>query len=445
MANIVRSCKFLNVYNCVNAFMQSDAEGIKQVKMLSPDMQNKLFKCMWEVKGKPMGDSEFGRNAMLNPVEYQRWRPQPATKEQKAQAVEKFLNESMPAKLKKEFDDAKKQQNVQTTFTQFTNAQSVNKDFNKYKAWTLYIVGGLICATILLIPLGAFLIYLANKAYDFADEKEYLSKPSREIGVAHMKGRRDSMEDEHLVTDISFNCGNQVAQAEIYGIFDGHAGRDAAVHLKHHFAEELKKSLEKFHRIGSPQKGISDERVFAALKEAFVNVDKSYHGDAGSTATVAVVLNDNLWVANVGDARTVLNNGGTAIQLSEDQKCDNEKYVKGVRKRGGQIIPGRVPRVNGNLAVPRAVGDHGLKGNLGENCIVHTPKITKYALKDLQKNSSLILACDGVWDVCSSKQAVDFVSSEQDKSPERIAEGLIVKAYNANSEDNLSAMVIKFS
>ncbi len=57
----------------------------------------------------------------------------------------------------------------------------------------------------------------------------------------------------------------------------------------------------------------------------------------GTTATFALTLNGKLWTANVGDARTVLDQQGVPLQLSEDAKPDHPRYRRGIEHRGGHI------------------------------------------------------------------------------------------------------------
>uniref|UniRef100_A0A0A9XKK1 PPM-type phosphatase domain-containing protein n=1 Tax=Lygus hesperus TaxID=30085 RepID=A0A0A9XKK1_LYGHE len=81
-----------------------------------------------------------------------------------------------------------------------------------------------------------------------------------------------------------------------------------------------------------------------------------------------------------------------------------------IRNAGGFI--GTNFRVNGVLAISRALGDHILKDR---NVVSAEPHcVTVLLLPQSHKNSTdgdylLLLACDGVWDVVSDKEAVDFV------------------------------------
>ena len=75
---------------------------------------------------------------------------------------------------------------------------------------------------------------------------------------------------------------------------------------------------------------------------------------AGSTCVVAVVRGDKLVVANAGDSRAVLCRRGEAIDLSRDHKPTDEDERARIMKAGGFVSEGRV---NGSLALSRAIGD----------------------------------------------------------------------------------------
>ncbi|CAN0422994.1 unnamed protein product, partial [Discosporangium mesarthrocarpum] len=80
-------------------------------------------------------------------------------------------------------------------------------------------------------------------------------------------------------------------------------------------------------------------------------------------------------------------------------------------------------RLNGILAVTRAFGDINFKkhpavmqGELWEKQqLISKPEITSVGtcipvwIEVLEYDSFLILACDGIWDVITSQQAVSFV------------------------------------
>lgn len=130
---------------------------------------------------------------------------------------------------------------------------------------------------------------------------------------------------------------------------------------------------------------------------------------AGCTATVLLVTPTELICANAGDSRTVLSSKKTAIEMSHDHKPDHAKEKERIEKAGGYVDNGRV---NGNLAVSRAIGDLFFKRT--EN--VSQPEMAVSAMpdfevrkRDKQSDEFIVLACDGIWDCKSSQEFVDIV------------------------------------
>ena len=64
--------------------------------------------------------------------------------------------------------------------------------------------------------------------------------------------------------------------------------------------------------------------------------------------------------ANAGDSRTVLGKNGRAVEMSEDHKPENRGEMERIQRSGGFVEEGRV---NGMLALSRALGDFEYKGN----------------------------------------------------------------------------------
>lgn len=79
---------------------------------------------------------------------------------------------------------------------------------------------------------------------------------------------------------------------------------------------------------------------------------------SGCTATTALFTNKKIFVANAGDSRTVLGVKGTAKAMSFDHKPDNEGERARIISAGGFVDS---DRVNGNLALSRAIGDFDFK------------------------------------------------------------------------------------
>jgi len=93
-------------------------------------------------------------------------------------------------------------------------------------------------------------------------------------------------------------------------------------------------------------------------------------------------------------------------------------------------------KVCGILALSRALGDCELQA-----CITWAPDINTVELTE--EDTTLILACDGVWDVFSNEQAVAI--AEAQPTAARAAIALRDAAYCMGSTDNISTIVMRFS
>ncbi|CAA6662392.1 unnamed protein product [Spirodela intermedia] len=234
------------------------------------------------------------------------------------------------------------------------------------------------------------------------------------------------MEDYH-VAEHRYERGHELG---LYAIFDGHLGDSVPSYLKGNlFTNILKEPI--FWR--DPE---------AAIRNAYQSTDQfilenaARLGPGGSTAVTAIVIDGrDLWIANVGDSRAVVCKQGAAQQLSVDHEPDMER--KRIEKQGGfvTILPGDVPRVNGQLAVARAFGDQSLKAHLSsEPDVKHVPldRTTEF----------VILASDGLWKVMKNQEAVDIVKSVKD--PRAAAKRLTTEALARKSKDDISCIVIRF-
>ncbi|CAG8795689.1 12201_t:CDS:2, partial [Racocetra persica] len=83
------------------------------------------------------------------------------------------------------------------------------------------------------------------------------------------------------------------------------------------------------------------------------------------------------------------------------------------------------------LAVTRSLGDYSMK-----DFVIGKPYTTETTLTE--KDPFLILACDGLWDVCNDQEAVDLIKDIMD--PQEASTKLIKHALQNFSTDNLSVM-----
>jgi len=109
----------------------------------------------------------------------------------------------------------------------------------------------------------------------------------------------------------------------------------------------------------------------AALVRAYCTVDGEFLAIArskrppmndGTTALTALICDDTIHVANVGDSRAVLVRVDGGVQpLSSDHKPNRRDEVARIVAAGGRVLFNGIWRVCGVLAVSRAIGDRVFK------------------------------------------------------------------------------------
>ncbi|KAK8571050.1 hypothetical protein V6N13_025608 [Hibiscus sabdariffa] len=241
-------------------------------------------------------------------------------------------------------------------------------------------------------------------------------------GYSSFRGKRATMEDFYDIKTSKIN-GKTIC---MFGIFDGHGGSHAAEYLKQHLFENLMKH---------PQ-FMSNTKL--AISETYPQTDEDFldsERDDGSTASTAVLVGNHLYVANVGDSRTIISKAGEAIPLSEDHKPNRSDERKRIENAGGVVMWAGTWRVGGVLAMSRAFGDRMLK-----QFVVAEPEI-QYKEID-EEFELLVLASDGLWDVVPNEDAVSLAGAE--KEPETAARKLTETAFLRRSADNITCIVVRF-
>ncbi|KAB7494084.1 Protein phosphatase 1L [Armadillidium nasatum] len=178
------------------------------------------------------------------------------------------------------------------------------------------------------------------------------------------------------------------------------------------------------------------------IDEKVVNFCKKVTDLSGTTAIIAVLDGELLIIGNVGDSRAVMGDlKGSTIPLSFDHKPNQLKERRRIKEAGGFITFTGVWRVAGILATSRALGDFPLKDP--RKLITAEPDVLTFSLKD-HKAHFVILASDGLWDVMSNEDAVEFVRNHINEW-DNGARSLVLHAYDRGSQDNITALIINLS
>ncbi|CAL9766648.1 unnamed protein product [Musa acuminata subsp. burmannicoides] len=212
--------------------------------------------------------------------------------------------------------------------------------------------------------------------------------------------------------------------------------------------------------------------------------------ESGSTATVVLIVDGDVLAANVGDSKALLcteglrhhnrkgnlsrinrqrrsknaifpvgqngqlelaTNGGPNYfvkELTVDHHADREDERSRIEAAGGYVVEwAGVVRVNGELAVSRAIGDMAFK-NYG---VVSTPEMTDW--QQITRNDSyLIAASDGVFEKLTMQEVCDLLWYEKLKANVKaeyihsvtytLADLLVNTAFERGTMDNMAIVVI---
>jgi serine/threonine protein phosphatase PrpC len=239
-------------------------------------------------------------------------------------------------------------------------------------------------------------------------------------------GRRGSMEDAHAIYQIPEKL---FFSAEIY---DGHGGkkaaRIAAGMLTHCFLDLWAIEAEK------PLKERQGESEI--LRQAYIEVDDHIVDigvESGTTAATFYIIDKRYIVSNVGDTRVIIGTEAGVDLLTIDHKPSLPEERLRIEESGGFIFGHGTPRVQGILAVSRALGDASLKPFVSPE-----PRIVEGYLGI--ENDFVILACDGVWDVLTPQDVISIVRSAE--NPQEGAVKIKDKALELGSTDNISVIAL---
>lgn len=262
-----------------------------------------------------------------------------------------------------------------------------------------------------------------------------LSAPK--VSSCAIKNSRRSMEDRHVVLQdlhALFNikdCGS----ASYYAVFDGHNGLEAAVYGVSHLHQFL---AESHYYPTDPVLAFKD--AFRKTDEEFIHKSGKENLRSGTTAVCALLRpkESMLYIAWLGDSQAVIVKQGCPTQIVKPHKPDREDERERIEGMGGSVLFWGTWRVNGQLAVSRAIGDLEYKPYVSAE-----PDVKAIPLDGTE--DFLILACDGLWDFVSEQEAVNAVYNQLNMSPddlEGVSQRLVGLSKDQGSADNISVVVV---
>ncbi|GFR78294.1 protein phosphatase 1L [Elysia marginata] len=227
----------------------------------------------------------------------------------------------------------------------------------------------------------------------------------------------------------------------MYAVFDGHGGEFAAEYIEDQLFRAIHKEISQtsFQADSDAVKQMINS-VVRTVDAQLVCLSRDRMDLSGSTAIIVFQKNNDLIVANVGDSRAIMcDMKGKITQLSTDHKPSDPKEQQRIVDAGGFVTFNGVWRVAGVLATSRAFGDYPLKQR---KFVTVEPEFTEYNIEQ-NKPHFVVLASDGLWDVFSNEDVVQFISERLDE-PHFGAKSLALQAYYRGSLDNITIMVVNF-
>lgn len=171
-------------------------------------------------------------------------------------------------------------------------------------------------------------------------------------------------------------------------MFDGHAGACTSAHCAENLLNTILQT-DSFLKlaVGSTQQNSTENdiqtsgdkvdvkhdteqlltNIKASIRDGFLKLDEkmkalpsveSGEDVSGSTAVCALISPTHFFFANCGDSRAVLSRNGRAFFSTQDHKPVNPTEKERIQAAGGSVM---IQRVNGSLAVSRALGDYQYK------------------------------------------------------------------------------------
>ncbi|XP_018009004.1 mucin-5AC [Hyalella azteca] len=288
------------------------------------------------------------------------------------------------------------------------------------------------------------------------------------------QGDRKYMEDEFVVA-YQRTADKKDIEYAFFGIFDGHGGKEAAHFAKDHLMDNIVSQRSFW--------SDDDNDVLDAIREGFIQthmamwkvVEKwpltasGWPSTSGSTASVAFIRKQKIYIGHVGDSGICLgyedsNGYWLGEHLTKDHKPESNQEKSRITRCGGKVVnKSGVPRVVWNrpkrghkgpvrrstpmdeipfLAVARSLGDLWSYNPTNNQFVVSpVPDVHVHPI-DIKRHRCLIFGTDGLWNVMSPYMAVN-IAYHTELNNENHYLGLVMPCGTQHMWVNPSRSVVK--
>jgi protein phosphatase len=249
---------------------------------------------------------------------------------------------------------------------------------------------------------------------------------------------REHNEDSFVVADLS--TGNATLQPEVrqhiagprgslFMVADGMGGAAAGEIASAMATEEVLAQMQRLWVEGVDRSPGAFARALKQAAKAANTRINSYaaqhpeHRGMGTTATIAGLLQDTIYVAQIGDSRAYLVRDGVGIQITKDQSL-MQKLVE-----AGELTEEEAEHSERRNIILQALGpEASIKVDL-----THQP---------LRRGDTLVLCSDGLSTQINRDRIAEIVNGEPDLS--LTCRKLIDAANEAGGPDNITVIVARF-
>ena len=258
------------------------------------------------------------------------------------------------------------------------------------------------------------------------------------FGKTDVGRTREHNEDSFVVADLS--TGNATLQPEVrvhnagprgslFMVADGMGGAAAGEIASAMATEEVLAQMQRLWVEGVDRSPSAFARALKQAAKAANTRINSYaaahpeHRGMGTTATISGLLQDTLYLAQIGDSRAYLVREGVGIQITKDQSL-MQKLVE-----AGELTEEEAEHSERRNIILQALGpEASIKVDL-----THQP---------LRRGDTLVLCSDGLSTQINRDKIAEIVSGEKDLTI--TCKKLIDAANAAGGPDNITVIVARF-
>ncbi len=258
------------------------------------------------------------------------------------------------------------------------------------------------------------------------------------VGESSNVGHVRSLNEDSIASlTITYIHQSKSTPVGLYIVADGMGGHDAGEEASkiavQSITQSIMQKIEAWDQVTPAiAQTVMEESMFKA-NDAIYQLSRSRYNDMGTTITIALMIQPDLYILNVGDGRAYQFKNKKLELITSDHSLVYRLY------KMGQISYSDIrahPQANQILS---ALGEADLKKNL-TNLELKSNHPYFFHLS-IKKGDGLMLCSDGLWQMVSDKK-IEAVLAES-SHPQQATDTLVQLANQNGGDDNISLIYVK--